>query len=197
MRSRAVVVGIALGVLAGALGFAAPAGAQDPVYPPSTQCGVQLSASAVRADQSFTVTGTQADPAELVTILAFVRREFATDPVVLGTATTDARGAFTLDAKLPADAKPGVGTIRVLGRTSCDCEVNVVEDAALAVAASRGSGSGSALAFTGANPLTLVLVALVTLTVGFVLVAGERRHRVRRSTIRRERRERRHRMPVG
>ena len=180
MRPRAVVVGIALGVVAGALGFAAPAGAQDPVYPPSNQCGVQLSASAVRADQSFTVTGTQADPAELVTILAFIRREFATDPVVLGTATSDARGAFTLDAKLPADAKPGVGTIRVLGRTSCDCEVNVVEDAALAVAASRGSGSGSgsALAFTGANPLTLVLVALVTLTVGFVLVAGKRRHRM-------------------
>ena len=71
MRARAVVVGIALGVLAAALGFAAPAGAQDPVYPPSNQCGVQLSASAVRADQSFTVTGTQADPAELVTIKRF------------------------------------------------------------------------------------------------------------------------------
>jgi hypothetical protein len=181
MRTRAVVVGIALGAVASVLLLAAPAGAQDPVYPPSNHCGLQLSASAVRADQTFTVTGTQGVPNVPVTIT------FESEPVVVATAMTDAQGAFQVEATVPPGATPGVHTVRATGQVSCAAEVELV--AASAVSPSRGGGSG--LAFTGTNPLTLVLVALMALTVGYVLVAGERRHRARRSAIRRERRERR------
>ena len=180
MRIRTVVVALGLG--AGIVGLAAPAGAQDPVYPPSNQCGLRLSASALRADQTFTINGTQGEAGIPVTLT------FESDPIVIATATTDVRGAFQVDATLPAGAEPGIHTIRVQGHTSCAAQVRVVgADSVQPPGGSRSSG----LAYTGANLLVLVLIALVVLTLGFVLVAGERRHRTRRATIRRERRARR------
>ena len=94
-----------------------------------------------------------------------------------------------MDARLPADTPPGVHTIQLQGQASCAAQVRLVGDATIAPLNQGGRSSG--LAFTGANPLVLVLIALVVLTIGFVLVAGERRHRTRRATIRRERRARR------
>ena len=142
----------------------------------------------MRSDQTFTITGT-ATPPTLVPILAFIRREFGTEPVVIATATADAQGEFQVDARLPAETPPGVHTIQVQGRASCAAQVRIVGDATITPVNPGGRSSG--LAFTGANPLVLVLIALVVLTIGFVLVAGERRHRTRRTTIRRERRARR------
>jgi hypothetical protein len=188
MRTRAYVAGLALGAVGSVVWLAAPAGAQDPVYPPSNPCGIQLSASAVRADQTFTVTGTQGEPGIDVTLT------FESEPVVIATATTDAQGAFQVEAAIPAGAAPGVHTVRVQGHTSCAAQVRVVDTA---TPPPGGGSRSSGLAYTGANPLVLVLVALVVLTVGFVLVAGERRHRARRATIRRERRARRAQHSLG
>jgi hypothetical protein len=178
---RAVMAGFALGAIGSVVALAAPAGAQDPVYPPSNTCGLQLSASAVRADQTFTVTGSQGGANVPVTIT------FESEPVVIANVTTNAQGAFHVEATVPPGAEPGVHTIRAVGQTSCAAEVVLVGSAGQ----SPSRGGGSDLAFTGANPFVLVLIALVVLTIGFVLVAGERRHRTRRATIRRERRARR------
>jgi hypothetical protein len=186
VRIKAVMAGLALGVVGSGIGLATPAAAQDPVYPPSNDCGIRLSASALRPDQTFTITGTQAGAGVPVTLT------FESEPVVLATVTTDARGEFRVEATVPPGAEPGVHLIRAQGVTSCAAEVVISRPAVQPYSGSRGSG----LAFTGANPVALVLVALMALTVGYVLVAGERRQRTRRSTIRRERRERRRRTPT-
>jgi hypothetical protein len=183
MRRAMVLVGGA--TFACLLAGTGAAFAQDPQYPPSNPgCGIQLSASALQPDQTFTVTGTQGDPNVAVDIV------FESTPIVIGHATTNAAGAFSAQVAVPAGAEPGTHIVRIDGRTSCATQVQVERAGANPPGAQRGP-VGPSLAFTGSNAFNLVLFALVAMTIGSALVGAERRQATKKATIRRERRARR------
>lgn len=87
----------------------APGGpAANNQYPPSA-CGLALGRSQVRPGEALSVSGGGFRPNSAVTIV------FRSAPVTLGSATTDASGAFTTTVTIPADATPGTHTIAATG----------------------------------------------------------------------------------
>ena len=170
--ARTLRITVALAAIAvGGVALAGAAAAQ--VYPPATECGVQLSASAVGPGGVITVSGSQAPPNAPLSVV------FESTPVVIATTTADASGHFTIQTTIPADATPGQHTIRVEGVTGCSAQVFVPGGTAGAAGPARARASGS-LAYTGWSALTIGLVGLVSLTVGGLLVAAERRSRTLR-----------------
>jgi hyaluronoglucosaminidase len=168
LRVGGGVLAVALGT-AGLGGAVLASGAEAQVYPPAENCGVQLSASSVGPGGAITISGSQAPPGATLTIV------FESDPVVIATTTADASGRFTVQATIPANATPGRHTIRVEGATGCSAEVFVPgPSAAAGPARARPSGS---LAFTGWSALTYAVIGLISLTVGLLLVAADRRAR--------------------
>jgi hypothetical protein len=131
------------------------------------------------------VTGTQG------AAIVPVEITFQSTPVVIARTTTNANGAFSVQAKVPAGAEPGTHIVRAAGTASCFTEVRVEAATSPTTSSTRTGAVGPSLAFTGANPAALVWIALVALTVGCALVGAERRQRSRRAAIDRERRMRR------
>ncbi len=169
MRSLARTLRLVGGLVAIAVGGVAVAGAAAAqVYPPATECGVQLSASSVGPGGAITVSGSQALPGATLTVV------FESTPVVIATATADASGRFTVQTTIPVDATPGRHTIRVEGVSGCAAEVFVPGPTGGAAGPARARVSGS-LAYTGFSALTLALAGLVSLTLGVLFLAAERR----------------------
>ena len=138
------------------------------VYPPTADCGVQLSASSVGPGGAITVSGSDAPPGAPLSIV------FESTPVVIATTTADASGRFTVQTTIPADAAPGQHTIRVAGATACQAQVFVPGGNTRAAGPARARGSGS-LAYTGWSALTIAVAGLVSVTVGLLLVTTVRR----------------------
>lgn len=158
-----VVAGCALLGLA-----AAPALAQYPPAAPS----LAVSATVVTPGDPLTVSGSGWLPASEVTLT------FLSSPVVLGTATTDANGAFTTQVTIPADASPGRHTIRATGLGPAGQPRTV--DVAITVAGAADRDGvvvipDRGLPRTGSGALASLVAAGGLLVVGTLAVVTARR----------------------
>lgn len=155
-----------------------------PVDPgPVDEAAITLSAASVRAGGTLTVAGTDFPAGADVEIW------LNSTPVLLGTATADAAGAFTATVTVPAATTVGAHTVRVVQQAS-----GVEASAPLTVLAAvpggpggpgdpgdpgagAGGGAGAddgSLAVTGASVALLVLLAALLAAAGVTLVAARR-----------------------
>lgn len=136
-------------------------GTPVPLDPTSVRGTVTVTGDLV-AGGTVTVRGTGFTPG-----LRGVRVELHSTPVLLGVVSTDATGAFTLTATVPASIPAGAHTVVVL--------VDGVTVGSSTVTIASGDASGQ-LAFTGADGLgAAVIAALVAVLVGAGLVVVRRR----------------------
>ncbi|WP_447947878.1 endonuclease/exonuclease/phosphatase family protein [Microbacterium maritypicum] len=158
--------------------------------PEPEQPNVQLGAASVAAGSDVTISGTDF-PATTA-----LRIELRSTPMPLGTATTDASGAFRATVTVPADASPGAHSIVVIDPDGAETTVALTVTASIGGespggtpggapgtggAAAPGSGSGTvksdSLATTGADSTPLLLGGALLLGVGLGLVVWRRRRR--------------------
>lgn len=170
MKRVATVLGLAL---ATAMLTALPALAQ---YPPAAGC-VTVSATAVAPAETITVSSADPDcwlPGSTVTLTFF------STPVVLGTTTVNADGAWSDQVTIPAGATPGPHTLRASGFAQ-DGSARVVDIAltvlgAAAAPSTPGVAPGDGLAATGSTLTVGLLILVALLTVGgTTFVVGQRR----------------------
>lgn len=136
-------------------------GTPAPVDPTSVRGSVTVTGDLV-AGGTVTVRGTG-----FATDLRGVRVELRSTPVLLGVVSTDATGAFTLTATVPASVAAGTHTVVVL------VDGVAVGSSTVTIAGAPGTGQ---LAFTGAEGLgESAIAALVALLVGAGLVVVRRR----------------------
>ncbi|MDR1825383.1 MAG: hypothetical protein LBR27_08690 [Bifidobacteriaceae bacterium] len=138
-----MAAGLALGGGAAALG-AAPAADPNPNYSASLSIG----ASSAAAGSAISVTARDFLPGEQIKI------EIFSDPVTLGTLTTDSTGSVTGSLTLPETISVGAHTVRGTGLTSGRTAESALTVTAIVVAAgpsSTASVSGSASASASSN----------------------------------------------
>ena len=166
-----------------AIGSTASAATPVTVADPAAVQGSVAIAGDLRPGGSVTVTASDlaADAAGFVV-------EVHSDPVALGTGSTDASGAFTLQAALPTSLPAGAHTVTVSfnGTTVASASFTVAAagggDGGSAGgtgsgARSVGSGSGAAggLATTGSDaPIALGVAGALVIAVGVLLLARRR-----------------------
>lgn len=148
-------------------------GAAADVFPevtPPVEATIAVSASIVKAGDTVEVTGA-GFPSETA-----VRVELHSDPVVLGTATTDAQGALRLTATVPATTAAGAHEIVALAddvtaRTGITVTAGGVTAPGTGGATTPGTGGASTgnLATTGGDDAWLLPVAIGA---GLLLIAG-------------------------
>ncbi|WP_136053606.1 MULTISPECIES: endonuclease/exonuclease/phosphatase family protein [unclassified Microbacterium] len=158
--------------------------------PEPEQPNVQLGAASVAAGSDVTISGTDF-PATTA-----LRIELRSTPMPLGTATTDASGAFRATVTVPAGASPGAHSIVVIDPDGAETTVALTVTASIGGespggtpggapgtggAAAPGSGGGTvksdSLATTGADSTPLILGGALLLGVGLGLVVWRRRRR--------------------
>ncbi len=186
-RRMIAVLGLAVLGITPLLAVAAPAGAQDPEYPPGT-CQLSLNASVAERGQTVLASTVNCtSPYEAgVSVDLFAN----SDPIYLTTTTSNEDGQFADVAfVVPEQITLGQHSITSVGAgTDVD---TLVLNAPLTVVGPGGgvsnaggqtrAGGGGGLAFTGSNVLPLLFLALVLLTIGTALVlAARRRAEVRR-----------------
>ncbi|CAH0261854.1 hypothetical protein SRABI76_03508 [Microbacterium oxydans] len=151
---------------------------------------VTVDAASVAAGGQVTISGTGfgADAA--------LRIELHSDPVVLGTATADAAGAFRTSVTIPVATEPGAHRIVVVGpgdvTVSAALTVTAAADGGVdtpgtggtpgtgnagtgGTGASGQTGASDPLAATGADSIPFVLTAVALLGAGLLLVVLRRR----------------------
>jgi hypothetical protein len=162
MRKAVCTAVLALAILAGA---ATQAVAQT--YPPEPGSGTLTgSSSVVVPGGTITISGSGASPGATVTIT------FASTPVVLGTTTADAEGAFSATVTIPTSAEAGEHTVSAIS------EGVVLATLTLrVVATSAVQEDEDELAFTGVNALLKIGVGVGSILVGAVLLLVLRRRR--------------------
>ena len=190
MGKLAAVLGFAVLGVAPLMASAAPAGAQDPEYPPGT-CRLALNVSVAERGQTVLASTVNCSSPYLggVDIDLFLN----SDPVFLTGTKSNRDGLFSGVAfTVPAQAPLGQHTVTSVGPGAEIPEL--VLSAPLTVVAPGGGGpavdngggtqkadGGGGLAFTGSSTLPLLFLALVLLTIGTALVlAARRRSEVRR-----------------
>jgi hypothetical protein len=183
IRKVAVVLGLAVLGVAPLLAVAAPAGAQDPEYPPGT-CSLSLNVSVAEVGQTVLASTTNCSSPYLgnVAVDLFLN----SDPVFLVTTTANPAGQFS-DVAFTVPAGTGLGQHEVTSVGPGAHEPTLVLHAPLTVVGPGGggpgangggvqkAGGGGGLAFTGSSVLPLLFLALVLLTIGTALVLGARR----------------------
>jgi LPXTG-motif cell wall-anchored protein len=132
-------------------------------------CLVTVDPSTFEAGDTVTVTGTGLEP-NFETII-----EFNSVTVQVGTATTDATGAFEVQVTIPLDAADGAHTITAVCDTAgniSSTDVTVSSDIT-----EPTTPGGGPLPRTGSDsePLLVVGGIAVLVGIGFVLVARRRR----------------------
>lgn len=153
-------------------------GAASEVFPDTSAPAVPsltLSASSVKAGAELTVTGT-GFPASTE-----VRIELHSDPVVLGTASTDAQGALRITGAVPAGTAPGAHEIVALaGEVTARTPLTVTASGGATAPGTGGSVRPGDLATTGGDASWLLPVAVgagILLLAGAVLLIVRRRTR--------------------
>lgn len=183
MRRLMAITGLAVLGLTPLIATAAPAGAQDPEYPPGT-CQLALSVSVAERGQTVLASTVNCSSRYLGNVT--VDLELNSDPIFLASATSGADGLLhDVPFVVPQQAELGQHTVRSVG-PGADVGTLVLNAPLTVVGAGGGqqairSGGGGSLAFTGSDNMWLVWLALILLTVGTVLVmAARRRAYVRR-----------------
>ncbi|MBS1674619.1 MAG: hypothetical protein JSS74_11725, partial [Actinobacteria bacterium] len=125
---------------------------------------LKLGSSSVSAGGSITIAGSGLEENEKVAL------ELHSTPVSLGSATSDADGAFSATVTIPANTTPGEH--HVVAILADGSQIT----AALTVVAA-GSVAGGGLALTGADSGSFLLLAVVLLALGLGLVVARRRLR--------------------
>lgn len=153
------------------------AGITPPVTPePEAPAEVELSAASVKAGGTVKLSGKGfAAGAEL-------RFELRSDPVQLGTATTDVDGAFERTLTIPAATPAGAHTLAVILPDGTEVTASLTVAAAAGGGAvtpgnggSTGGSTGGGLAATGADSVPYIVAAVVLLAAGLGLFAMRRR----------------------
>jgi hypothetical protein len=128
---------------------------------------VQATPQQVAAGDSVTLTGSGFPPG------APVQAELFSDPVLLGTTTTNAAGSFRLTVVIPLDTAPGLHTVRVsvVGGTAFAVTTLFVT-APVRAATVQGSEAVTVatLTRTGSDVGGPARLALALVVAGFVLV---------------------------
>jgi alpha-N-arabinofuranosidase len=137
---------------------------------PVTNPALTLSSDKVRAGGTVTITGTGYPVGEDVTI------ELHSAPVVLGSATVDAEGGFTVTTTIPATTVTGAHRIIATAAPS-----GARAEAALSVTGVTPSENGS-LASTGAGGTGIMVSAVVALLFAGGLLLAVRHRRARRNS---------------
>jgi hypothetical protein len=156
-----------------ALLLAGPASAQ---YPPPPTC--HLSKVEVEPGDHIGITGENWLPDSDVLL------RFFSQAVVLGTAHTDAGGAFSTSEEIPDNASPGDHTIKASGQdlngdpVTVDCGVVEVEREEAGGAPPAGGGG---VAFTGTNISLGLIILAILLALGLGLVYAGRRKKAHAS----------------
>ena len=141
---------------------AEPGSTPTPADPSAVRGTVTVTGDLV-AGGRVTISGTGFAP-----LIDDVRVEIHSDPVLLGTVSTDATGSFTLSATVPAPLPAGTHTVVVL--------VDGVEVGATQVTIGAAGPTTGVLAFTGAAGLGgAAAAALLALLVGGGIVVVRRR----------------------
>lgn len=157
---------------------AATASCTPGVTYPAGQCALVVSATVVHPGEPITVSGFGYAAHSTVII------DFHSAAVFLGTATTDANGAFSTTVTIPTTAAPGNHTITATG-INPDGTPRVLSVAVTipftatgtASAAPPSSSSGSPLATTGVDAAALLGVGLGAAGLGSLMIASSRRKR--------------------
>ena len=129
-------------------------------------CIVTVDPSSFQAGDTVTVSGEDLEPSFTTTI------EF--DGVEVGTATTDATGAFSVDVTIPSDAAEGAHTISA----TCDAAGNISSTDVSVTVSSSVANPGGPLPRTGSDstePLVVAGVLALLAGVAFVVVARRRK----------------------
>jgi hypothetical protein len=166
VKRMVVAAAVALGLLA------APAAAQQ--YPP--------------AQNSLTVSDTTPTPGQTIDITArtFVAGSTVTvtlnsEPVLLGSPTSDPSGVARLSATIPASTPLGAHTIVAQGTASDGTPLTLTASINVVAAGGSGSGTGGGLPRTGDDTsLPLARIGLALAAAGGVItaVAAKRRKAV-------------------
>jgi alpha-L-fucosidase len=130
-------------------------------------CLITVEPSTFAAGDIVTVTGSGFEP-NFETIIEF-------DSVQVGTATTDATGAFGVQVTIPADADDGPHTISAV----CDSSgtISATDVTVSSTSATPTTTGGGPLPRTGTDSKPLLVVGAIAVLVGiaFVLVSKRRR----------------------
>ena len=148
---------------------AASLGSTASAYPAGTAPSISVSSSTVAPGGSDTVSGTNFTPNSSVSL------SLHSDPVDLGTVTTDGSGNFSAAVTIPSSTATGSHTIEALDTPTGD-----VATAAITVSTSGtgtgGGGGGGGLAGTGVAVIGIGALGIVLLVGGgLMLMAGRRR----------------------
>ena len=164
---------------------------KSPVVPaavPATDLTLTTDKGAISSaapGEQLTVVGTGFAPRSQATIIIY------SDPVVLGTVTTDDDGAFSIPVTVPADLAAGHHSLVASGFDADGNERFLRMDVTVAAGATAGSttapgattagaaaaADGTQLAFTGATVLVPAGLGLTALVGGGVLLLVSRRRR--------------------
>jgi hypothetical protein len=147
---------------------AAPSGGTVPAAPSGP--ALQVTPQQVTAGDPVTITGSGYPPG------APVQAELFSDPVLLGSTTTDAAGTFRLTVGVPRDTPPGFHTLRVSvvgGTVAAETTISVSAPAAVQqaqVQAVQQPGGTAGLSRTGADTAGIAGAAVILVVTGVVLV---------------------------
>lgn len=140
-------------------------GAASAVFPDTSvpaQAAIAVGPTTVQAGGSVSITGSGFPAATAVRI------ELHSDPVVLGTATTDAQGALSFTATIPRSTAAGAHEVVAIAPAATARAAITVTAAATAPPTSGGASSGD-LASTGGDNAWLLPIAVGA---GILLLAG-------------------------
>lgn len=144
----------------------------EPEVVDTPELGLTLDVTSVSAGGSITLSGAGFDPERAYPVI------LNSDPVLLGTATTDVRGAFSATLLVPTTVPPGEHVITV-----GDASIPITVTAADAPLAADGTGDVTAFAAapelppTGADPLAasiLGALAVALLATGAAAIRASR-----------------------
>ena len=143
-------------------------------YPPagSGACD-QVSDTTVTVGESITVTGTATSGTACFSPDATVDLHFLQSDHLIGTATSDSLGNFTVSGDVPSTAHAGAAAVEVRGTLN-----GVSQSYSTAVTVLGGSGT-STLQTTGADIALMSMWGVALIGVGWLLVrfARRRKHR--------------------